>query len=197
MEQTIFFFSENILEILNRGMLSGTIANLHDLMLKLIVLADRYHMRQYGMMISNDEYWAMQYGPVPSCAKNIAEMSSRNTPEILDYASRFLTVPAANLVKSIAPVDFDQLGRTEWEALDFAFNIFMTENDIVDVTHRLPEWKHHENRLQNGATRIKMNPLDFFTPIQGKDYGGNASVQRLNLAKEFFIEDSRINRALK
>ena len=31
LEQTVFLFSENILEILNRWMLSGTIANLHDL----------------------------------------------------------------------------------------------------------------------------------------------------------------------
>jgi len=170
------------------------ISKLHAL--KLIFLADRYHMRQYGTMISNDEYWAMQFGPVPSCAKNIAEMSSRIAPEILDYASRYLTVPAANLVKSVAPVDCDQLGRTELEALDFAFSVFMTENDIVEVTHRLPEWKNHEDRLLNGATRVKMDPLDFFTPIPGKDYGGNASVQRLNLAKEIFIEDTGINRAL-
>ena len=171
------------------------ISKLH--VLKLIFLADRYHMRQYGTMISNDVYWAMKYGPVPSCAKNIAEMSPRNAPEILDYASRFLTVPAANVIKSVTPVDFDQLGRTEQEALKFAFSIFMTENDIIDVTHQLPEWKHHEKRLLNGATRVKMDLLDFFTPILGKDYGGNVSVQRLNLAKEIFIEDSKITRALE
>ena len=171
------------------------ISKLH--VLKLIFLADRYHMRQYGTMISNDEYWAMKYGPVPSCSKNIVELSHRNDPEILKYASRYLTVPAANKVKSIAPVDLDQLGRTELEALEFAFSVFMAENDIVEVTHRLPEWKKHAGRLNNGASRVKMKLLDFFAPVSGNDYGGNASAKRLNLTREIFTEDSMINRALE
>ena len=171
------------------------ISKLH--VLKLIFLADRYHMRQYGTMISNDVYWAMKYGPVPSCAKNISEMSARqNSPEIFDYASRFLTVPVANVIKSVAPVDFDQLGRTEQEALHFAFSVFMTEGDIVAITHRLPEWKKHKDLLENGKSRVKMDPLDFFAPLHGKDYGGNASVSHLKLAKEIYMDDAKINRAL-
>jgi len=43
--------------------------------LKLVFFADRYHFRQYGRPVTNDEYIAMEYGPVPSGCKDLAEMS--------------------------------------------------------------------------------------------------------------------------
>ena len=43
--------------------------------LKLVYLADRYHLRKYGRPITNDEYFAMPYGPVASGVKDIIEMS--------------------------------------------------------------------------------------------------------------------------
>jgi len=39
--------------------------------LKLIYLADRYHLRKYGRPIFSDTYWAMPYGPVASSVKDI------------------------------------------------------------------------------------------------------------------------------
>ena len=43
--------------------------------LKLIFFADRYHIRKFGRPITNDKYEAMEYGPVPSNAKDLAEMN--------------------------------------------------------------------------------------------------------------------------
>lgn len=40
---------------------------------KLIWLADRYHLRNYGRTITGDRYFAMQRGLVPSDTKNIVE----------------------------------------------------------------------------------------------------------------------------
>lgn len=40
---------------------------------KLIWLANRYHLRQYGRTITGDRYFAMQRGLVPSDTKNIVE----------------------------------------------------------------------------------------------------------------------------
>ena len=42
--------------------------------LKLIYFADRLHLRTYGRPIIGDDYWAMQFGPVPSCTNNIAKL---------------------------------------------------------------------------------------------------------------------------
>ena len=50
--------------------------------LKLIFLADRYHIRKYGRLITNDVYVAMKHGPVPSTTKDISEYN-----DYLDYLS--------------------------------------------------------------------------------------------------------------
>jgi hypothetical protein len=41
--------------------------------LKLIFLADRYHLCRYGRLITNDSYVAMKHGPVPSATRDIVE----------------------------------------------------------------------------------------------------------------------------
>src|SRR5438309_84841 len=43
--------------------------------LKLVYFADRYHLRKYGRPVVGDEYLAMNYGPVASGTKDLAEMS--------------------------------------------------------------------------------------------------------------------------
>ena len=52
----------------------GEIEKLHAL--KLIFFADRYHLRKYGRPITNDQYWAMRLGPVPSGTKDLFELDS-------------------------------------------------------------------------------------------------------------------------
>ena len=42
--------------------------------IKLIYLADRYHLRKYGRPVVGDDYWAMKYGPVASSTLNIADI---------------------------------------------------------------------------------------------------------------------------
>ena len=58
--------------------------------LKLVYFADRYHLRRYGRPVIGDEYLAMQYGPVPSNTKDIAEMGDFLGQEERDYARAFI-----------------------------------------------------------------------------------------------------------
>jgi len=44
--------------------------------IKLVYLADRYHLRKYCRLITNDIYFAMDNGPVASGVKDIAEQSN-------------------------------------------------------------------------------------------------------------------------
>ena len=53
--------------------------------LKLIYFADRYHLRTYGRPITNDRYLAMEYGPVASSCKDLAEMSEFLGKEEREY----------------------------------------------------------------------------------------------------------------
>ena len=161
------------------------------IVLKLIFFADRYHMRKYGSMISNDEYWAMTYGPVPSTAKTITELSVSD-PDIMEYVKTFLRKGKKFIVKSIAPVDNDQFSKSEIEAMEYAFSLFMSVGNIVELTHTLPEWKKHEKFLVSIHSRRKMDPCDFFSHIKGDDYSGNIPADHLNMAEEIFRENKLI-----
>src|ERR1700681_3309737 len=65
--------------------------------LKLVYFADRYHLRKYGRPVVGDEYVAMNYGPVASGTKDLAEMSYFLGEEEESYAKRFI-LPAESAI---------------------------------------------------------------------------------------------------
>ncbi len=129
--------------------------------LKIVFLADRYHLRKYGRMITNDDYWAMQYGPVASCVKDITEVGDFLDPAEKTYVSKFLEPVYTHQVKSISDVDLDELSQTDREALSEACGLRTRVSDLVEFTHQFPEWQKHQQGLALNA-RQRMNVLDCF-----------------------------------
>lgn len=137
----------------------GEIDKLHAL--KLVFFADRYHLRKFARPITNDQYWAMKFGPVPSGVKDLFEMDSISHDE-RHYASSFMVAGAKrDTVRSIAAVDERVLSQSDIEALTFAWSSFGRHSGIVERTHQYPEWQRHESTIRGGATRIAMDYLDF------------------------------------
>ena len=131
--------------------------------LKLIYLADRYHLRKYGRLITNDIYFAMNLGPVPSGVKDIAEASRFLGKKEKDYAPKYLTAKTAYNLQSVKPVDESVFSDSDIEALDFIWNKFghLKRYQLADLTHKYPEWKKHEQAL-NLNSRIQRDLEDFF-----------------------------------
>lgn len=140
-------------------------------LIKLAYLADRFHLRRYGRPIFNDSYLAMQYGPVGSSVKDIAELSAFLGREERKYAARFLEKgKTENMVRTHAETDMDVFSESEVEALKFAYDQFgrLPAAALVDLAHRYPEWKKHEGALGRGTSRVAMSYADFFEdPDQG------------------------------
>jgi uncharacterized phage-associated protein len=137
----------------------GEIDKLH--VLKLIFFADRYHLRKYGRPITNDQYWAMRLGPVPSGVKDLFELDSASHDE-RHYAEKlFQASSRAHSIRSIAAVDERVLSRTDLEALHFSWRTFGPRSGIVEKTHLYPEWSRHQASLQGDSTRVPMDYLDF------------------------------------
>ena len=133
--------------------------------LKLVYFADRYHLRKYGRPVVGDEYLAMNYGPVASGTKDLAEMSDFLGAEEERYAKRFIR-PAESAITyaSVHDVDEKVLSESDREALTFAWNRFSraTEFTLSKLTHRYPDWKKHEMALaSNTVSRAPMNYRDF------------------------------------
>jgi uncharacterized phage-associated protein len=133
--------------------------------LKLIFFADRYHLRKYGRLVTNDAYWAMDYGPVPSGTKDLAEMTSFLGKQECEYVEKFLT-PARDedFFKSIADVDEGVFSSSDLEALKFAWDNFGNKSAIAlfKLTHLYPEWKRHEKAFQRKeVSRVPISYEDF------------------------------------
>jgi hypothetical protein len=129
--------------------------------LKLVFFADRYHLREYGRPVTNDQYWAMRLGPVPSATKDLFEMDTTSREE-RHYAEKFFAkgIPP-HTIRSIAAVDTSVLSASDREALDFAWRTAGRRSRIVERTHVYPEWKRHAAALKGDSTRVPMDYLDF------------------------------------
>lgn len=131
--------------------------------LKLVYFADRYHLRKYGRLVTNDTYFAMDNGPVPSGTKDIAETSGFLGEVEREYAARYLKKKDKYNLVSVEPPDTEVFSDSDIEALNFAWNTFgrFDQFRLRDVTHRYPEWSRHESALGSVASRIQMNLIDF------------------------------------
>jgi len=133
--------------------------------LKLVYFADRYHLRKFGRPVVGDEYLAMNYGPVASGTKDLAEMSDFLGEEEERYAKRFIR-PAESAITytSVHDVDEKVLSESDREALEFAWTRFghVEKYRLAKLTHRYPDWKRHEASLRSKVvSRAPMNYRDF------------------------------------
>lgn len=141
--------------------------------LKLVYLADRYHLRKYGRPVVGDDYYAMKQGPVPSMTKDLAEKSAFLDECEREYVDRFIEVTEDHLyLRSRSAVDDLVFSDSDEEALTFAWDTFGTldEWDLVEVTHAYPEWnKHREALTHEDCKRVRMSYGDFFRDADAPD----------------------------
>lgn len=147
----------------------GSISKLQ--VLKLVYFADRYHLRKFGRPVTGDQYWAMQYGPVASGVKDLAELDSLSGPE-QHYARNFLARGVGSHdVVSRAPVEETVFSDSDREALAFAWENYgqVSLHHLIQRTHQYPEWTRHEARL-GSESRMPMSYADFLLdPPPGVD----------------------------
>lgn len=165
--------------------------------LKLIYLADRYHLRKYGRPIFSDTYWAMPHGPVASSVKDIFEFSGSD--EEVSYAKGYIAPLAGETrptIQSIKEEDVNVFSDSDIEALEFTQKTFgaYTLGAILEECHKYPEWKKFEEALKsNIVTRELMNYVDFFENPDGRDDHFKMDSEQLKSSKEIFEEQSKIS----
>lgn len=138
--------------------------------LKVIFFADRYHFRRFGRPITGDTYFAMDYGPVPSGTKDIAESSAFLGGNERDYAKGFIQTIDNLTFQKIAAPDTRLLSRSDVSALNWAWAKFgdMDQYQLADYTHKYPEWLRWEEQLKS-SSRISMEYQDFLEDPQDAD----------------------------
>ena len=183
---------EKIVQMINffaRSMDGNKISMLHCL--KIIFLADRYHLRMYGRTITGDRYVAMQYGPVASDSKKVFQFLDI-PDQVSEYASSYLTPKEENEVESVRDTDLDVFSETDKEAMTEALETFKKHRrGIVSFTHCFPEWNRHEKELKRVKVQ-NMNLADFFMPADpGREYCP-ADEERVMINKLHFEEMAQV-----
>lgn len=169
--------------------------------IKLVWAADRFHIRKYGRLVSGDDYYALQYGPVASQLKNIAEEDSFLPTNYLRYSEQYFRPDAKKLtITASRQADPDFLSKTDIEALDFAWDNFSKYDGfaLAKLSHRYPEWKKFEKLIESGQmARGKINLDDFFGEPDGIDLDPfKIDGDVLNFAREIFKQNFEVEQAL-
>lgn len=168
--------------------------------IKLIYLADRYHLRKYGRPVTNDFYLAMKLGPVGSRVKDLAELSLSLTDNERTYAEKYIGTSGYN-TESREAVDEEVFSETDLDALEFAYKNFGKYEpfELADITHEFPEWAKYEERFRKKETASEiMKYGDFFDDLDN-EYNKPfiAPAEDLAASKEIFIENSKVQEYLQ
>ena len=126
--------------------------------IKLIYLADKYHLAKYGRTVTGDDYYAMWLGPVGSAVKDVLSLddivlSSENIDRVKSVIEKVNDHTFKSKVDG--KFSFCALSETDLEALDHVINIFgaMSSRELVEYTHRYPEWSRYEGLFKGNLTK--------------------------------------------
>jgi uncharacterized phage-associated protein len=142
---------------------------------KLLYLLDRRHFNLYGRPVLGDRYLRMEYGPMPTFAKDLIDtIEEKATFRVKPVAegkllSRYFktrragTHPEIDLVKAPAT---DVLSDSEREALSWVIENFgqRSASTLVDITHRHAAWKETQSMAEMD---YRLFPKDDAEAVEG------------------------------
>jgi uncharacterized phage-associated protein len=135
-------------------------------LLKMIYFSDRYHLRHYGNLATQDTYYAMKMGPVASVTYDLLKKAGRNmTPTEIEQLSYVKELDEYSV--EIEAQGSEDLSISFKKAMDFTLKEFgqFKWGKQSDLSHCYPEWKKHEQALTRANPRILMDIKDFFDDI--------------------------------
>lgn len=168
-------------------------------LVKLVWAADRYHLRKYARLVTEDDYFAMKNGPVASCVKDVIEFSINEYSNLeekdLTYIKKYIK-NENGVISSVSSPDTDYLSETDMEALNFAIKTFgeMSESDLIELTHEYPEWLEQSYDLEPPIGKGFQKSKDIIESDFYKDPAGKANdpfsmdKEKLENSKKIFLE---------
>ena len=124
-------------------------------LIKLLYLADREALLRWGRPITTDRFVSMEGGPVLSRLLDL--VSDGDDPGGPRIWAKHISAPANFEVELKSEAGRDELSNAEIELLDEIFKRYGNKNrwELVDLTHKPPEWKD----LQGSAIPITFRDI--------------------------------------
>ena len=103
-------------------------------------LADRYHLRQTGMTITGDAYYAMPHGIVPSDAKSLLDGAKTKMRTPRGYKDRYIASKGAYQYMALSDADLKMFSESDIEALDKVYEAYgsMDGKELSDPVAQVP-----------------------------------------------------------
>lgn len=162
---------------------------------KLLWLADRYHLRQYGRTITGDSFFAMPHGVVPSDAKNVVEHQNTCIPNDEVYRDKYIRRINKYSFQAIAEPDTLVFSDSDQVALDKVLQLYghLDQFQLEELSHTFPEWVAYKEKLEaaNTPNAYKID-LDLFFDNAEQDTIGLFcdDLEKLSVIKEYYHEFS-------
>lgn len=127
--------------------------------LKLIFLADKFHLKKYWYTISTDNYLALKQWPVWVNSLNIIKWENN----FFDNKFLIFDIKDGFFISSNKEIDLEYFSETEINSLDFIYNEFwnLTYWNLIEETKKYVEWKKFKDYIETDTICI-MNFADFF-----------------------------------
>jgi len=107
---------------------------------KMLYLADKLHLQEYGRLICGDRYIAMEYGPVPSAIYNMMKVANKRGSIDVDWDEIIQDAMSVVHGRNVVPnrdCNMDMLSESELECIQQTISTFgrKTFGELVDITH--------------------------------------------------------------
>ena len=144
-------------------------------LLKMLYIADREYLAEYGEMITGDRVCAMKHGPVLSCVLNLIRGRDSRSDE---WSVFIRTVPRKHVVRLERDPGTGKLCRASEARLRSVFERYgnLKPFEVVRLTHELPEWEVFYR--ENTSTAI---PWKEILRLQGKEEMIPVAMQSIDL----------------
>jgi uncharacterized phage-associated protein len=162
---------------------------------KLLWLADRYHLRQFGRTITGDVFFALPHGVVPSDAKNVVEHQITHIPTDEEYRDKYIKRLGKYSYQAITEPDIMVFSDSDQEALDKILQAYGTldQYKLEELSHKFPEWLAYKAKLEaEGTPKAYKIDFDYFFDEAKEDKSGlfADNPEKIALIKEYFHEFS-------
>ena len=163
--------------------------------IKLIWLADRLHLRQYGRMITEDNYFALPLGPVPSATRDVLEDNPFLNDLELNYGRDFIVSNDKYHYSSVKTPDLMVFSQTDIDVLNLIISKYnhLDHYQLSELSHSFPEWSKFKSALDKKiASRFDINPEDFFADYEDGTGTFIEEKENLELSHKLFQENLKL-----
>lgn len=169
-------------------------------LLKLIWMADRYHLRKFGSMMINAKYHAYPNGPVNQDAYEMLKRFDQT--DDLNFKDYIVSIPPSPENGSVhtryqtnGAIEYHCLSKSNVEALTVAIDkmadLSAKKIDVSEFSHGFPEWESVKDMI-NAESKLfpRIHIVDFFgKPTNSEDEFCSGIPEALvGLNKEIVLE---------